>query len=115
MTLTLDVRRNGEPFGAVPSAEMSYGFHELIAYAARTRSLCAGTIIGSGTVSSSRYREVGFCCIAERRAAEMVELGAPKTPYLRYGEVVEMRAFDGTRAVPVFGEMRQRVVEHRPE
>ena len=68
------VWRNEEAFGDVPSSEMAHGFHELIAHAARTRELCPGTIIGSGTVSSSRYRETGSCCIAERRAIETGEL-----------------------------------------
>lgn len=114
VTATLEVTRNGERVGFVPATEMSYGFHELIAYAARTRSLCAGTVIGSGTVSSSNYRETGFCCITERRAAEMIELGAPRTPYLRFGETVEMRAFQHDGDSPLFGELKQRVVEHRP-
>lgn len=110
VTATLEVRRNGELFGSVPATEMGYGFHELIEHAARTRALCAGTLIGSGTISSSNHREFGFCCITERRAAETIELGAPTTPFLRYDEIVEMRAFDGGSALPLFGEMRHRVV-----
>jgi fumarylacetoacetate (FAA) hydrolase len=86
------VWRNEEEFGAVPSLEMGHGFHDLIAHAARTRDLCAGTIIGSGTVSSSRYRETGSCCIAERRAIEMIDNGIPKTSFLGFGERVRMEA-----------------------
>lgn len=112
VTATLQVRRNGELFGSVPATEMAYGFHELIAHAARTRALCAGTLIGSGTVSSSDYRTVGFSCITERRAMEMIDGGSPQTPYLRYGELVEMRAFGHESTVPLFGEMRQRVVRY---
>jgi fumarylacetoacetate (FAA) hydrolase len=86
------VWRNGDMFGDVPSAEMAHSFHELIAHAARTRDLCPGTIIGSGTVSSSRYRETGSCCIAERRAIEMINKGAPETPFLSFGERVRIEA-----------------------
>lgn len=68
----LEVTLNGERFGSVPTKGMQYGFHELIARAAYTRNLCAGTIIGSGTVSSPSYEKVGSCCIAERRAIEMI-------------------------------------------
>ena len=67
---TVHVAWNGERFGDVPATEMEFGFGELIAHAARTRDLCAGTIIGSGTVSSERCDELGSCCISERRALE---------------------------------------------
>jgi fumarylacetoacetate (FAA) hydrolase len=86
------VWRNEEEFGVVPSIEMAHGFHDLIEHAARTRDLCAGTIIGSGTVSSARYRETGSCCIAERRAIEMIDTGAPETSFLCFGERVRIEA-----------------------
>lgn len=103
------VWRNEEQFGVVPSLEMAHGFHELIAHAARTRDLCAGTIIGSGTVSSAHYRETGSCCIAERRAIEMIDTGAPLTAFLSFGEHVRMGASFGEREV-AFGQIDQRVV-----
>jgi fumarylacetoacetate (FAA) hydrolase len=103
------VWRGEDSFGDVPSREMGFGFHELIAHAARTRDLCAGTIIGSGTVSSARYAEVGSCCIAERRAIEMIATGAPQTPFLGFGERVRMQAvLDPGGAV--FGELDQCVM-----
>ena len=108
---TLDVQRGGTPFGAVPSAEMAFGFHDLIAHAARTRSLCAGTIVGSGTISSASFRDTGSCCIAERRAIEMVDSGAPRTGFLRFGERVRMEAWIASRAHPLFGAIEQMVVE----
>jgi fumarylacetoacetate (FAA) hydrolase len=102
---TLEVHRGDEVFGRVPADAMSYGFDELIVHAARTRMLCAGTIVGSGTVSSSRYAEVGSCCISERQAIEMIAHGAPQTRYLGYGERVRMSAFvDGSDA-RLFGVM----------
>jgi fumarylacetoacetate (FAA) hydrolase len=103
------VWRNEEEFGVVPSLEMGHGFHNLIAHAARTRDLCAGTIIGSGTVSSSRYRETGSCCIAERRAIEMIDKGVPETPFLSFGERVRIEA-SLDRPEITFGQIDQRVV-----
>jgi fumarylacetoacetate (FAA) hydrolase len=107
---TLDVRRSGAQFGSVPSTEMAFGFHELIAHASRSRRLCAGTIIGSGTVSTRSYRETGSCCIAERRAIEMIDTGAPRTHFLKFGETVRMEARIGSCAEPPFGILEQIVV-----
>ena len=106
----LEVLRGEEVFGRVPGEEMGCGFDELIVHAARTRELCAGTIIGSGTVSSSRYAEVGSCCISERQAIEMIRHGQPKTPYLKSGERVRMRAFAFDRSVPLFGTLDNTVI-----
>jgi fumarylacetoacetate (FAA) hydrolase len=107
---TLDVQRGGTPFGAVPSTEMAFGFHDLIAHAARTRSLCAGTIVGSGTISTSSFRDTGSCCIAERRAIEMLDFGAPRTDFLGFGEQVRMEARIAGRSHPPFGAIEQVVV-----
>lgn len=108
---TLQVERNGERFGAVPATEMAQGFDELIAHAARTRPLCAGTLVGSGTVSHSRYREVGSCCISERRAIEMIDHdGVASTPYLQFGERVRMLTVGEDPGAPLFGVLDQRVV-----
>jgi fumarylacetoacetate (FAA) hydrolase len=108
---TLHVERNGERFGAVPATEMELGFDEFIAHAARTRPLCAGTLVGSGTVSHSRYRDVGSCCISERRAIEMIDHdGVASTPFLRFGERVRMVAVGEDAALPLFGVLDQRVI-----
>lgn len=110
VTAVLEVERNGEAFGAVPATGMAQGFDELIAHAARTRPLCAGTVVGSGTVSHGSYRQVGSCCISERRAIEMIDNdGAAITPYLHFGERVRMQA-RGPDGLPLFGVMDQRVV-----
>jgi fumarylacetoacetate (FAA) hydrolase len=107
---TLHVERSGQRFGAVPATEMAQGFDELIAHAARTRPLCAGTLLGSGTVSHSRYREVGSCCISERRAIEMIDHGGvASTPYLSFGERVRIVAVAEDLALPFFGVLDQRV------
>jgi fumarylacetoacetate (FAA) hydrolase len=110
ITATLEVWRNGERFGAVPATEAAYGFEDLVAHAARTRTLCAGTIIGSGTVSHSGYRHYGSCCIAERRAIEIIDQGAPATPFLHFGERVRMQARLPMSDAPLFGAIDQRVV-----
>jgi fumarylacetoacetate (FAA) hydrolase len=99
---------NGARFGAANGMAMAFGFHELVAHAARTRDLVPGTIIGSGTVSNPNYAEVGSSCISERRAIEMIAHGAAQTPFLSFGDTVAMEAIvDG--ASP-FGRIEQRVV-----
>lgn len=109
VALDLNIELNTRRFGNANGAAMQFGFHELIAHAARTRHLCAGTIIGSGTVSNENHREVGSSCIAERRAIEMIDLGEPRTSFLRSGDVVRMEARlpDGALS---FGALEQRVV-----
>lgn len=89
--------------------EMSVGFHELVAHAAGTRALCAGTIIGSGTVANADYREVGSSCISERRGIELIDRGKATTPFMSFGDTVSMdaRLADGRS---VFGAIEQRVV-----
>ena len=87
---------------------MKFGFDELIAHAAHSRDLPAGTILGSGTVANAAYDVVGSSCIAERRAIELIADGESKTPFLSDAEAVEMSAQlkDGS---DVFGKIAQRV------
>ena len=107
----LRVELNGERFGEVPANGMAFGFGELIAHAARTRDLCAGTIIGSGTISTPGYAGAGSCCIAERRAIEMIEHGAARTSYLRFGDRVGMIGIVGEHRAAPFGNMHQQIVK----
>jgi fumarylacetoacetate (FAA) hydrolase len=104
--LDLLVYWNGEKFGAANGEPMQYGFHELVARAARTRDLVAGTVIGSGTVSNASYREVGSSCIAERRGIEIVDTG---TGFMRFGDTVRMEAVTDTGVRP-FGVLEQKAV-----
>ena len=109
---------NGEPFGrANAGKDMEFDFPSLIAHAARTRRLTAGTIIGSGTVSNKlnggpgkpvRDGGAGYSCIAELRMVETIERGAPVTPFLRYGDNVRIWVDDGN-GQSVFGEINQTV------
>jgi fumarylacetoacetate (FAA) hydrolase len=106
----LEVRWNDERFGNAHGGEMSVGFHELVAHASATRALCAGTIIGSGTVSNANFAELGSSCISERRAIEMVDLGKPVTSFMSFGDSIYMdaKSDDGSS---LFGAIDQRVVE----
>ena len=107
--LDLLVDWNGKRFGAANGEPMGYGFHELIAHAATTRSLVAGTVIGSGTVSNENFREVGSSCIAERRGIEIVDLGEPKTEFMKFGDTVRMEGTMADGRTP-FGAIDQKVV-----
>ncbi len=111
LNATLEVRRNGELFGSVPASEMEFGFHDLIAHAARTRTLCAGTIIGSGTVSTSSFRDAGSCCISERRAIEMIDFNEARTGFLQFEERVFMETRVEGHSVSPFGVIDQGVTK----
>jgi len=109
--LPLSVKWNGNAFGA-PNAgdDMNFSFADLIAHAAKTRFLGAGTIIGSGTVSN-RDPSRGSCCIAERRTREQLESGAPITPFLRFGDRVRIEMLDA-RGHSIFGAIDHDVVRY---
>jgi fumarylacetoacetate (FAA) hydrolase len=108
--LPLHVEWNGREFGHPHAGQMGFGFHQLIAHAARTRNLRAGTILGSGTVSNSEFREVGSACIAERRAIELLDLGSPRSDYMKFGDSVRIW-MDDPEGKSIFGEIRQRVMQ----
>ncbi|MGW8137425.1 fumarylacetoacetate hydrolase family protein [Sphingomonas zeae] len=102
--LPLHVEVNGMWFGNPNGDAMAYGFHELIAHAAYSRDLPAGTVIGSGTVSNPDHERVGSTCLAERRAIEMIAHGGPQTPFLSFGDRVTMTAGP-------FGKLDQRLAQ----
>ena len=106
--LPLVTQLNREPFGKVDcDVDMTFDFPALIAHAAKTRTLCAGTIVGSGTVSN-RDRSKGSSCLAEKRMLEAIEHGEPKTPFLRFGDHVRIEMFDRA-GKSIFGAIDQRV------
>lgn len=102
---------NGQEIGR-PNAgsDMNFDFPTLIAHAAKTRDLEAGTIIGSGTVSN-RDPAAGSSCLAERRMIETIEEGTPRTPFLRFGDRVRIEMFD-TTGRSIFGAIDQKVARY---
>lgn len=115
----LMVDLNGEPLGRAEAGEdMTFDFGTLIAHAAKTRKLGAGTIVGSGTVSNRGADGgpgkpvadggVGYSCLAEVRTIETIAGGAPVTPFLKKGDIVRIWAEDDKRR-PIFGVIEQTV------
>jgi fumarylacetoacetate (FAA) hydrolase len=111
--LSLESRWNGQRVGLTEAGpEMTFHFGQLIAHVARTRRLKAGTIFGSGTVSNKDWSH-GFSCVAEQRAIEIIQNGAPRTPFMRFGDTIriDMQGLDGQS---VFGAIEQRVMSSMP-
>jgi len=115
----LEVELNGAILGEADAGiDMTFDFGTLVAHAARTRGLAAGTIVGSGTVSnrgadggpgkSVAEGGVGYSCLAELRAVETLAHGAPTTPFLRFGDRVRIEIRDGRRH-SLFGAIEQEV------
>jgi fumarylacetoacetate (FAA) hydrolase len=113
--LPLVCQLNGKEFGR-PNAgiDMNFDFPALIAHAARTRELETGSIVGSGTVSNRNPEIVGSACIAERRMIETIAEGAPKTPFLRFGDRVRIEMLDALGR-SIFGAIDQTVVQVSPK
>jgi len=121
VTLPLLVRYNGEAFGqANAGKDLTFKFSQLIAHAAKSRPLCAGTIIGSGTVSNKldggpgkKITEGGdgYSCIAEIRMIETIQDGAAKTPFMKFGDTVEIKMKDG-EGHSIFGSIEQRISKY---
>ncbi len=116
----LCVDLNGAPLGRADAGiDMTFDFAQLIAHAAKTRALGAGTIIGSGTVSNRDANGgpgkpvseggLGYSCLAEVRTIETIEKGAPATPFLRAGDTVRIW-MDDDKHRPIFGVIEQDVV-----
>lgn len=104
--LDLAIEWNGRRFGNANGREMAFGFPDLIAHAAATRHLAAGTVIGSGTIANEDYAGVGSSCIAEQRAIEIISNGKPTTPFMRFGDHIRMTAYLPDGKAP-FGTMDQ--------
>ncbi|MEI9888570.1 MAG: fumarylacetoacetate hydrolase family protein [Rhizomicrobium sp.] len=111
--LPLRVWLNDETFGAPDAGvDMTFSFAQLIAHAARTRALAAGSIVGSGTVSNKPGTggDVGSCCIAERRTLETIADGKPTTPFMTFGDRVRIEMLDAA-GHSIFGRIDQHVVK----
>jgi len=106
--LALHSTWNGKKVGMCDAGpEMTFHFGQLIAHICKTRKVRAGSIVGSGTVSNKDWTK-GYSCIAEKRAIETIEDGAPKTEFMKFGDTIriEMNGIDG---LSVFGAIDQRV------
>jgi fumarylacetoacetate (FAA) hydrolase len=107
---------NDDMFGKPQAGvDMTFNFGQLIAHAARTRPLCAGTVIGSGTVSNKldggagkpvKDGGVGYSCIAEIRMIETIEHGKPTTPFMQFGDKIQIEMFD-KQGQSLFGQISQ--------
>ena len=104
---------NGELVGQ-PNAgvDMTFDFGQLIAHAAKTRPLCAGTIVGSGTVSNVD-RSNGSCCLAEVRMLEIINQGSASTEFMRFNDRIQIDMLDHD-GQSIFGEINQQVVKYVP-
>src|SRR5450830_195702 len=121
LRLPLLVDLNHQPFGKPNAGEdMTFNFAQLVAHAAATRELAAGTIIGSGTVSNKQGNlhgssiangGVGYCCLAEVRMYETIETGKPQTPFLKFGDSVRIEMLDAEGA-SIFGAIDQDVARY---
>ncbi|NIX77052.1 fumarylacetoacetate hydrolase family protein [Microvirga terricola] len=114
---------NGQPFGKPNAgADMTFDFPTLIAHAAKTRPLCAGTIIGSGTVSNKGLDGgpgkavaeggFGYSCIAEQRTIETIQHGAPKTPFMVFGDTIRIEMKDKA-GHSIFGAIEQEAAAYQ--
>jgi fumarylacetoacetate (FAA) hydrolase len=124
VTLPLLSHLNGQLFGR-PNAgvDMTFDFPQLIAHAAKTRPLGAGTIVGAGTVSNRDADRgpgrpiaeggLGFSCIAEQRTVETILAGKPSTGFMRFGDRVRIEMVDD-RGGSIFGAIDQTVVRYEP-
>ncbi len=99
---------NGKRVGLCNAGpEMTFHFGQLIAHIAKTRNVRAGSIVGSGTVSNKDWSR-GYSCIAEKRAIETIESGAPVTEFMKYGDTIRIEV-KGADGMSVFGAIDQRV------
>jgi fumarylacetoacetate (FAA) hydrolase len=124
VSLPLVSHLNGSLFGR-PNAgvDMTFDFPTLIAHAAKTRPLSAGTVVGSGTISNKdddggpgrpvREGGVGYSCIAEQRTVETIRTGKPETPFLKFGDQVRIEMLD-TGGRSIFGAIDQTVLPYAP-
>lgn len=108
--LALLTHINGEWFGAPEAGvDMQFNFAQLVAHAAKTRPLSAGTIVGSGTVANEDTGK-GASCFAELRTVETLRDGKPSTPFMRFGDTVRIEMLDRA-GTSIFGAIEQRIAQ----
>lgn len=118
LSLPLVSHYNGEIFGQPEAGvDMTFHFGQLVAHAAKTRPLCAGSVIGSGTVSNKldggpgkpvKEGGVGYSCIAEIRMIETIQDGKPTTSFMKFGDTIQFEMFDKA-GQSIFGQINQKV------
>jgi fumarylacetoacetate (FAA) hydrolase len=110
--LTLHSTWNGRTVGQTQAGpEMTFHFGQLVAHVAKTRRLRAGSIVGSGTVSNKDWAQ-GYSCVAEKRAIETIESGAPQTAFMQFGDTIRIEMTDHA-GLSLFGAIDQRVAPLR--
>ena len=109
MLCTLNGRKVGSPNAGV---DMTFDFGQLIQHAAKSRALVAGTVIGSGTVANQGSPD-GSCCLAEVRCLETIADGKPSTPFMSFGDRIEIEMKNGA-GESVFGKIDQRIKQYYP-
>ena len=111
--LPLVTHINGEWFGAPEAGvDMQFDFSQLVAHAARTRPLAAGTIVGSGTIANQDVAR-GASCFAEQRTVETLRDGKPSTPFMKFGDTVRIEMLDRDGR-SLFGAIEQRIERQPP-
>ncbi len=109
--LPLRTYYNGKLFGQPNcGTDMQFSFPRLLSHCAKTRNLCAGTILGSGTISN-RDRSAGFSCIQEVRMIETIDGGKPQTPFMKFGDRVKIEMLDSA-GKSIFGAIEQLVEKY---
>lgn len=104
---------NGERFGAPEAgSDMQFNFASLVAHAAKTRPLGAGTIVGSGTVANED-ESLGASCLAERRMLEIISTGKPETPFMSFGDIIRIEMLDH-EGLSLFGAIEQVIESYVP-
>jgi fumarylacetoacetate (FAA) hydrolase len=111
LSLPLHSTLNGRFFGNPEAGtDMQFNFAQLIAHAARTRPLAAGTIVGSGTIANEDTQK-GASCLAEIRMLEIIADGKPSTPFMQFGDTIRIEMFDD-EGHSIFGAIEQKIVRH---
>ena len=111
LLLPLHSTLNGAFFGEPEAGvDMQFNFAQLVAHAAKTRPLTAGTIVGSGTIANEDTAK-GASCLAEIRMLEIIADGKPSTPFMSYGDTIRIEMFD-LNGDSIFGAIEQKIVPH---
>jgi len=111
LSLALHSTLNGAFFGDPEAGvDMQFNFAQLVAHAARTRPLTAGTIVGSGTIANADTGR-GASCLAEVRMLEIIANGKPSTPFMKFGDTIRIEMFD-LQGDSIFGAIEQKIVPH---